>query len=140
MPMSRREEVLLAKALAKEFRLPTSDAFRRAEVKEYAHWLSLWVENGGELGHLYSYPFERVNLLVPLEPFELYGEKGASSRDFLVYERSYFLGGEVAHNELFFFDDPMHIGSFDRAHVYSDPEFRGLNAELDRFIETAKKT
>lgn len=110
------------------------DSFRLATVHEYVHWVKRFLDSGKMPTHYYDYPFERKGMVVPLKPFRLTGECGARAKSFLVHEPSYYLGGPIGHNSVFLFNKDRTVTGPTWIPVYGDPEFQGLNAEVDRRI------
>lgn len=115
------------------------NGFRLADVQEYAHWLVKLLDSGKMPTHYYDYPFERKGMVVPLEPFQVNGECGARAKAFLVHQPSYYLGGSVGHNKVFLFNEDRTVTAPPWVPVYSNPEFQGLNAEVDRSIQAERR-
>lgn len=98
--------------------------FAACPLDRYVRWLQRYVRNGGQITHVYDYPYDRAGFLLAVRDFRLGGECGSRARPVVVPSTVRFLGGDLGHCNLYFeADDTGDAHGSLWVPVYSDPMF-----------------
>ncbi len=100
------------------------DAFEPAPLDWYVAWLRGYLRAGGQITHVYDYPYSRVRFVLAARDFTTGGECGASARNILVPAGIRHLGGARGHCNLYF--EKRHTLEGNLVPAYSDPAFAAL--------------
>lgn len=81
----------------------SSKAFRPALREDYQQWLAGYLERGGEITHVYDYPWHRWRWYVAFESAEIFPLYGSSSINIIV-PQGIELTGDPGHSTIFWMD------------------------------------
>jgi hypothetical protein len=116
-------------------------AFTPLPLDRYTAWLRAYLAAGGQVTHVYDYPYLGQRFLLAARDFTTGGECGALSREIMVPPGVRHLGGDLGHCNLYFEADgsaPPRAESQKGAPfvpAYSDPGLR----ELPGYAEAAQR-
>ncbi len=112
---------------------------RPAELSDYLTWLEGFLLDGGVPSHYYNYPWQGCRFMIAWEDFTTARECGARACEIIVPYGVSYLGGEMGHNNFYFYEELTDKFSV-RGHfvpVYDDPEFEQI-PQLREFIKAGK--
>ncbi len=98
--------------------------FRHATIEDYANWLKGFIKSGGRPRYYRDYPFIQMQdeFFVAQHDFWMVPLYGALSVEIIIPKGIRYLGGELGHSKLYFFED--FSCSDNCVSVYSDIRFK----------------
>lgn len=98
-----------SRAKAKRMYLAPS---RYALRQEYEKWLYEWLVSGGEITHIYNYPFPADRFTIVQEDTNCRPKYGSRSENLIIPPSCKFLGGKLGHNEIYYYEHgiPAQVG------------------------------